>query len=123
VGNVEQHPSLQPLLEEEWQRLLAAWNATQATYPKEQCIPQLFETQVERTPEAVALIFDGQELTYRELNEQANQLAHHLRRLGVGPEVHVGLCVERSPEMVVGLLGILKAGLSQGTARLHVGRC
>jgi len=65
---------------------------------------------VERTPEAVALIFDEQELTYRELNERANQLAHHLCRLGVGPEVHVGLCVERSPDMVVGLLGILKAG-------------
>ncbi|HJT57515.1 MAG TPA: amino acid adenylation domain-containing protein [Ktedonobacteraceae bacterium] len=110
VGNVEQRPSLQRILEEEWERLLVAWNATQATYPKEQCISQLFETQVERSPEAIALIFDGQELTYRELNERGNQLAHHLRRLGVEPEVHVGLCVERSPEMVIGLLGILKAG-------------
>ena len=56
MGNVEQRPSLQPLLEEEWQRLLAAWNATQATYPKEQCIPQLFETQVERTPFTIVLL-------------------------------------------------------------------
>lgn len=110
MGKVEQRPSLQPILEEKWERLPVAWNATQATYPKEQCISQLFEAQVERSPEAAALIFDGQELTYRELNERANQLAHHLCRLGVGPEVHVGLCVERSPEMVIGLLGILKAG-------------
>ena len=111
MGNAEQRPSLQPILEEEeWERLPVASNATQATYPKEQCISQLFEAQVERSPEAVALLFDGQELTYRELNERANQLAHHLRRLGVEPEVHVGLCVERSPEMVIGLLGILKAG-------------
>ena len=110
MENVQQRPSLQSILEEERQRLLVAWNATQATYPKEQSIAQLFEMQVERTPEAVALIFDGQKLTYRELNERANQLAHYLRRLGVRPEVHVGLCVERSPEMVVGLLGILKAG-------------
>jgi amino acid adenylation domain-containing protein len=70
----------------------------------------LFEAQVERTPEAVALVFQGEELSYQELNRRANQLAHHLQRLGVGPEVLVGICVERSPEMVVGLLGILKAG-------------
>lgn len=110
MGNVEQRPPLQPILEEGGERLPVAWNATQATYPKEQCLSQLFEAQVERSPEAVALIFDGQKLTYRELNERANQLAHHLCRLGVEPEVHVGLCVERSPEMVIGLLGILKAG-------------
>ena len=92
------------------QRLLVDWNMTQQLYPKEQSISRLFEAQVERTPSAVALIFEGRKLTYSELNEQANALAHYLRRLGVGPEVRVALCVERSPEMVVGLLGILKAG-------------
>jgi len=74
------------------------------------CLPQLFEAQVERTPDAVALVFEGQQLTYRELNRRANLLAHHLRGLGVGPEVLVGLCVERSFDMVVGVLGIHKAG-------------
>ena len=98
------------LLTEAEQQLLVEWNATQMTYPKQLSIPQLFEAQVERSAEAVSLVFEGHELTYRGLNERANQLAHHLRRLGVEPEVRVGLCVERSLEMVVGLLGILKAG-------------
>ncbi|MRG92278.1 non-ribosomal peptide synthetase, partial [Polyangium spumosum] len=88
---------------------LAAWNATAAA-PPEKCIHKLFEEQAARTPDAVALVFAEQELTYRELDRRANQLAHHLRALGVGPEVRVGLCVERSLEMMVGLLGILKAG-------------
>src|SRR5207237_1764073 len=79
-------------------------------YPKDLCIHQLFEAQVERTPNAVALVFEEQHLTYQELNARANQLAHHLQQMGVGAEVLVGLCVERSPEMIVGLLGILKAG-------------
>lgn len=92
------------------QRLLVDWNMTQQLYPKEQSISRLFEAQVARTPGAVALIYEGRKLTYSELNEQANALAHYLRLLGVGPEVRVGLCVERSPEMVIGLLGILKAG-------------
>jgi len=92
------------------QRLLVEWNATQQFYPKEQSISRLFEAQVARTPNAVALLFQGRKLTYSELNEQANALAHYLQRLGVGPDVRVGICVERSPEMVVGLLGILKAG-------------
>nr|WP_287294884.1 AMP-binding protein [Moorena sp. SIO2C4] len=74
------------------------------------CIPQLFEAQVERTPDAVAVVFGNQQLTYRALNVKANQLAHHLQTLGVEPEVLVGICVERSVEMVVGLLAILKAG-------------
>ena len=74
------------------------------------CIHQLFEEQVERTPDATAVIFSGQQLTYRELNARANQLAHHLIKLGVGADVLVGICVERSLEMVVGLLAILKAG-------------
>ena len=74
------------------------------------CLHELFEEQVKRTPDAVAVVFEGQELTYRELNSRANQLGHSLQRLGVGPEVFVGICVERSLEMVVGTLGILKAG-------------
>lgn len=90
--------------------MLAEWNNTQAPYPKELSIPQLFEIQVERTPEKVALVFDGQEVSYRELNAQANQLAHHLKTLGVTPEVLVGICMERSIKMIVGILGILKAG-------------
>ncbi|WP_437667767.1 amino acid adenylation domain-containing protein [Sorangium sp. So ce1182] len=98
------------LTEAERQKLLVTWNATEAEYPRDTCIHGLFEAQVEETPDAVAVVYEGQKLTYRELNARANQLAHHLRRLGVGPEVLVGLCVERSLEMVVGLLGILKAG-------------
>jgi amino acid adenylation domain-containing protein len=76
----------------------------------EQCIHQLFEVQVERTPNAVAVVFDNQHLTYKELNQRANQLAHYLKTLGVRPEVLVGICIQRSLEMVVGLLAILKAG-------------
>jgi amino acid adenylation domain-containing protein len=86
------------------------WNDIAADYPKDACIHQMFEVQVERTPDAVAVAFEKQQLTYRQLNQRANQLAHHLRSLGVGPEVLVGICLERSIEMVVGLLGILKAG-------------
>jgi amino acid adenylation domain-containing protein len=74
------------------------------------CIHQMFEAQVERTPDAIAVVFENQQLTYRQLNQRANQLAHYLHTLGVGPEVLVGICIERSLEMVVGLLGILKAG-------------
>ncbi|MDB4968769.1 MAG: Malonyl CoA-acyl carrier protein transacylase, partial [Myxococcales bacterium] len=70
----------------------------------------LFEQQAVRTPDAIAVDYDGRRLSYRELDERANRLAHHLQALGVGPEVRVGICVERSLEMVVGLLGILKAG-------------
>jgi len=91
-------------------QLLEEWNDTKRDYPSDKCIHQLFEEQVERTPEATAVVFGDQQLTYRELNNRANQLAHYLQKLGVGPEVLVGICVERSIEMVVGLLGILKAG-------------
>jgi non-ribosomal peptide synthetase component F/aryl carrier-like protein len=94
----------------ERQQLLIDWNDTGAEFPDQQCIHQLFEQQVERTPEAIALIFEAEQVSYRELNERANQLAHYLRQLGVRPEGRVGICVERSVEMVVGLLGILKAG-------------
>jgi amino acid adenylation domain-containing protein len=91
-------------------QLLVEWNETTSEYPTDKCIHQLFESQVEKTPDAVAVVFENQQLTYRELNQRANQLAHHLQTLGVGPEILVGICVERSLEMVVGLLGILKAG-------------
>ncbi|ELS02826.1 non-ribosomal peptide synthase/amino acid adenylation enzyme [Xenococcus sp. PCC 7305] len=100
-----------PLLsEQERHQLLIEWNDTRVDYPQDKCIHQLFEEQVEKTPDAVAVVFKNQQLTYRELNQKANQLAHHLRKLGVKPEVLVGICVERSVDMVVGLLGILKAG-------------
>ncbi|MBR8834561.1 MAG: amino acid adenylation domain-containing protein [Stigonema ocellatum SAG 48.90 = DSM 106950] len=83
---------------------------TQVDYPQDACIHQLFEAQVNRTPDAVAVVFEDQLLTYRELNCRANQLAHHLQVLGVKPDVLVAICVDRSLEMVVGVLGILKAG-------------
>ncbi len=91
-------------------QLLVQWNDTAVDYPRDQCIHQLFEEQVARTPDAVAVVFEDRQLTYAELNARANQLAHYLRTLGVGPDVLVGLCLERSLELVVGLLGILKAG-------------
>jgi microcystin synthetase protein McyA len=98
------------LSDREQHRLLVEWNDTQADYAQDKCIHQLFAEQVERSPDAVAVVFENQQLTYRQLNEQANQLAHYLQAKGVKPEVLVGICVERSLEMVVGLLGILKAG-------------
>ncbi|WP_248277637.1 non-ribosomal peptide synthetase/type I polyketide synthase [Brasilonema sp. UFV-L1] len=100
-----------PLLSEaEQHQLLVEWNNTQADYPQDKCIHQLFEAQVEKTPDAVAVVFEEEQLTYRELNVRANKLAHHLQTLGVKPEVLVGICVERSLSMVIGLLAILKAG-------------
>ena len=111
VANPQQTVGELPLLSAaERHQLLVEWNDTAAEYPTDKCIHQLFESQVERTPDAVAVVFENQQLTYRELNQQANQLAHYLQTLGVRPEVLVGICVERSLEMVVGLLGILKAG-------------
>jgi amino acid adenylation domain-containing protein/non-ribosomal peptide synthase protein (TIGR01720 family) len=89
---------------------LIEWNATETHFPADRCVHELFEAQVKRSPDAVAARFENQELTYRELNERANQVAHYLQRLGVRPEVIVGICVEPSPEMVIGILGILKAG-------------
>ena len=98
------------LSEQERGQVLVEWNQTQADYPRHLCVHQLFELQAERAPDAVAVVYEDQQLSYGELNRRANQLAHYLRSLGVGPETLVGLCVERSVEMVVGLLGILKAG-------------
>ncbi|MEH2059373.1 MAG: non-ribosomal peptide synthase/polyketide synthase [Nostoc sp.] len=111
VANPNERISQLPILTvSEQQQLLVDWNDTQVDYPQDKCIHQLFEEQVDRTPDAIAVVFDNQQLTYRELNCRANQLAHYLQSLGVGADVLVGICVERSLEMVVGLLGILKAG-------------
>ena len=98
------------LLTPEEKEQIAAWNNTQSDYPDDQCIHQLFEQQVAKTPEAIALIFEEQQLTYQELNQRANSLADYLQEMGVKAEVLVGICVERSLEMVVGILAILKAG-------------
>ncbi len=91
-------------------QLLIEWNNTATPYPADKCIHQLFEEQVERTPDQVAVVFEEKQLTYQELNQRANQLAHYLITLGVQADSLVGICVERSMEMVIGLLGILKAG-------------
>ena len=98
------------LTTEEQRQILVEWNDTAAAYPREACVHELFEEQVLRTPDSVAVVCEDRQLTYHELNQQANQLAHYLRSLGVGPETLVGLCLERSPELVVAVLGILKAG-------------
>ena len=94
----------------ERQQVLVEWNQTTSDYPRHSSLQQLFEQVVERAPDAIAVVFDGVQLSYGELNARANQLAHYLRDQGVGPDVPVGVCVERSLEMVVGLLGIIKAG-------------
>nr|WP_318781269.1 non-ribosomal peptide synthetase [Amazonocrinis nigriterrae] len=111
VANPHQPISQLPLLTAvEQQQLLVDWNNTQTDYPFDRCIHHLFEAQVQRTPDAVAVVYEKEQLTYDELNCRANQLAHYLQSVGVRADVLVGLCVERSVEMVVGLLGILKAG-------------
>jgi amino acid adenylation domain-containing protein len=111
VANCDQRIDDLPMLTEpEKHQQLVAWNDTNAAYTKNKCIHELFENQVEKTPEAVAVVVEDQQLTYRALNNRANQLAHYLRKLGVGPNAFVGICLERSLEMVVALLGVLKAG-------------
>ncbi|HYR06200.1 MAG TPA: amino acid adenylation domain-containing protein, partial [Longimicrobium sp.] len=102
--------SLDVLPEVERRMVVEEWNRTEAEYPADRCIHELFEVQAERAPGAVAVRFEQESLTYAELNERANRLAHYLVRLGVGPEVRVGLCLERSLEMVVAILAVLKAG-------------
>lgn len=110
MANPEQRISELPLLtERERHQLLVEWNDTQTDFPKDKCIHHLFEEQVEQSPDQIAVVFENQQLTYRELNAKANQLAHYLQILGVKLEVLVGICMERSCEMVIGLLGILKA--------------
>ncbi|MEF9386894.1 non-ribosomal peptide synthase/polyketide synthase [Ralstonia solanacearum species complex bacterium KE056] len=96
--------------EDEREHLLESWNETKAAYPDASTIHGLFEAQVRRTPEAIAVEHEGQQVSYAELNARANRVAHALIGLGVGPDVRVGLCAERSVELVIGLLGILKAG-------------
>ncbi|MFB2838245.1 amino acid adenylation domain-containing protein, partial [Floridanema evergladense] len=110
VANPQTQISQLPILTATEQQQLIEWNQTQTDYPVDKCLHQLFEQQVEKTPDAVAVIFEDQQLTYSQLNDRANQLAHYLRTLGVDADVPVGICVERSLEMVIGLLGILKAG-------------
>ncbi|HEU0054567.1 MAG TPA: AMP-binding protein, partial [Longimicrobium sp.] len=95
---------------EERARVLDEWNRTETEYPREACVHQLFEAQAARTPDAEAVVWEGERLTYAGLNARANRLAHHLRALGVGPDVPVGICVERSLELLVSLLALLKAG-------------
>jgi amino acid adenylation domain-containing protein len=101
---------LQLLGEAERALVLRAWNGTEAEVPADRCIHELFEAQAARTPDAVAVVYEGEALSYAELNARANRLAHHLRGRGVGPEVRVGVLMERSLEMVVSLLAVLKAG-------------
>lgn len=109
ITHPDRHLSELPLLTPSEQQLFVEWNQTQADYPHT-WIHHCFEAQVERTPDAVAVVFANQALTYRELNARANQLAHHLQALGVQPETLVGICLERSLAMMIGLLAILKAG-------------
>jgi amino acid adenylation domain-containing protein len=111
AADPERKISMLPLLTDpERNRVLVEWNDTHSDFPEDRCIHQLFEAQVERTPSAVAVWFAGKALTYRDLNARANRLAGHLRKRGVGPDILVGVCMERSVEMVVGILGVLKAG-------------
>jgi amino acid adenylation domain-containing protein/FkbH-like protein len=111
VANPEMKLSELPLLTEgERQQILVEWNATESDFPRHFCMHQLFEEQVARTPNRVAAFLGTQEITYNELNSRSNQLAHHLRKLGVGPGTLVGIYIERNLDMLVALLGILKAG-------------
>ncbi|HET8846170.1 MAG TPA: amino acid adenylation domain-containing protein, partial [Ktedonobacteraceae bacterium] len=111
VAQMDTPVALLPLLtEEERMRELVAWNASRRDFHQQASLPAAFEAQVRRTPENVAIVYEEQPLSYRELDQQANQLAHALRNFGVGPEVRVGICLERSVELLVGLLGVLKAG-------------
>jgi non-ribosomal peptide synthetase component F len=96
--------------EVERNRVLIEWNETRVEYPKDKTVQKLFEEQVERTPENIAVIYGDEQLTYRELNERANQVAHYLRKKGIGRKTLVGVGLNRSIELIVGILGILKAG-------------
>jgi amino acid adenylation domain-containing protein len=102
--------NLQILTAAERQKILVDWNNTQTNYPKDACIHELFEVQAEQTPDAIALVFGEQKLTYQQLNCRANQLAHYLQTLGAGPEVLIGVCFDRSIDAIVSLLAVLKSG-------------
>jgi amino acid adenylation domain-containing protein len=111
VANPDQHLADLPLLSEaEREHLLGAWDRPLSALPDSRCLHEIFEDQAAKQPDAIALVFEDQQITYAELNARANQLAYRLQALGVGPEVRVGLCLDRSIEMVVGLLAVLKAG-------------
>ncbi|RCJ36667.1 non-ribosomal peptide synthetase [Nostoc punctiforme NIES-2108] len=111
VANPEDRIAHLPLLSEsELHQLLVEWNNTQANYPQDRCIHQLIERVAEQNGEATALVFGDEQLSYKELNIRSNKVAHYLKKLGVKTEVLVGLCVERSFNMIIGMLGILKAG-------------
>ncbi len=111
IANQDQRVSSLPLMTSaERNRLLSEWNGTVSEYPRHECVHELFETQVERRPEAIAIVGEENHLTYGELNRRANQLAHYLLKHGAGPETPVAICVERSSKIVLGFLGILKAG-------------
>ncbi|MGB7293946.1 MAG: amino acid adenylation domain-containing protein, partial [Thermodesulfobacteriota bacterium] len=98
------------MTEKEKNQVLVEWNNTKGDYPRERCIQELFEVQAEKTPQNIAVLFEGKQLTYKELNERANRLANFLTEKGVKPEALVGICIERSLDMIIGVLGILKAG-------------
>src|SRR4030042_1035694 len=104
---IAEFPILTPA---EAHQILVEWNDTQTDYPKDTCIYELFEAQVNKTPESPAVIWGEQRLTYQELNCRANQVARHLRKNGIQAGTRVGICVERSLDMIIGLFGILKAG-------------
>ncbi len=110
ISEVDRPISRVPLLSESDRGQLAEWNATEAEYPRHACVHQLFEAQAKATPDAIAAVFESQELSYAELDRRANQLANHLQKLGVQPGVLVGIVVERSLDMIISLLGVLKAG-------------
>ena len=137
LRNIVENPherltALTIMTEAEQQRILKEWNKREADYPKDSCIHELFEAQAVRKSDTIAVRVPAssshieQRVTYKELNRKANKLAHYLQKVGVGPEAHVGLCVERSFEMIIGILGILKAGAAyvpldpnHPDARLH----
>jgi len=110
AGAEQKISELRLLTQDEQRQLLVQWNDTETEYAGDVCIHQLFEKQVESTPDAVAAVFKDKKIIYRELNSRANNLAHHLRALGIGPDVRVAICLERSLDMLIGTLGILKAG-------------
>lgn len=110
VSDPDRRLSDLPILSEAEKEQLSEWKGIRPDYPKNKCIHELFEEQVQRAPDAIAATFEKQQLTYKELDQRSNQLAHHLRKHGVGPEVPVGICLERSLEMIVTLLGVLKSG-------------
>jgi amino acid adenylation domain-containing protein len=110
------------LSQAEEQQLLKEWNCTSQPYPHWECVQDLFSRQAQQRPDAIAVVYSGQYLTYRELDRRSNQLAHYLRKLGTGPEQLVGICMERCPEMLVALLGVLKAGAAYLPMDVHYPR-